>query len=170
MVTPGKNDETSATTFTTPSDLEIVARRVVNAPRQLVWDAHTDPRHVPRWMTGPADWSMPVCEIDLRVGGEWHWVWRGPDGSQMEMRGVYREITPPERLVNTESWGGDWPETINTLILSEQNGRTTIVSKVLYPSREALDRAVQTGMKEGWSESYDRLDQYLSTIARPAAG
>jgi len=153
------------TMFTTPSDLEIVATRVFDAPRKLVWECWTNPEHVPHWMTGPEGMTMPVCEIDLRVGGEWHFMWRQPNGTEMEMRGVYREIVPPERLVNTESWGGDWPETLNTLVLTEEGGRTMTVCTVLYPSQEARDRALGTGMKEGWSESYDRLDEYLPTVA-----
>lgn len=153
------------TTFTTPSDREVVATRVVNAPRTLVWEAWTNPEHVPHWMTGPEGMTMPVCEIDLRVGGEWHFVWRQPDGSEMEMRGVYREIVPPERLVNTESWGGDWPETLNTLVLTEEDGKTTMVCTVLYPSKEARDKALATGMKEGWAQSYDRLDEHLRAHA-----
>ena len=153
------------TTFTTPSDREIVATRVVDAPRRLVWEALTSPEHVPHWMLGPEGWTMPVCEIDLRVGGEWHFVWRQPDGSEMEMRGVYREIVPPGRLINTESWGGDWPETLNTLVLSEEDGKTTITCRILYPSKEARDAALQTGMKEGVSASYDRLAEYLRTMA-----
>lgn len=153
------------TTFTTPSDREVVATRVINAPRTLVWEAWTNPEHVPHWMTGPEGMTMPVCEIDLRVGGEWHFVWRQPDGSEMEMRGVYREIVPPERLVNTESWGGDWPETLNTLVLTEEDGKTTMVCTVLYPSKEARDKALATGMKEGWAQSYDRLDEHLRAHA-----
>ena len=119
-------DSAGATAFTTPSDREIVATRVVKAPRRLVFEAWTDPRHLPHWMLGPQGWTMPVCEIDLRPGGAWHFVWRRSDGTEMAMRGVYQEIVPPERLVCTESWGGDWPETLNTLILSEENGKTTI--------------------------------------------
>jgi uncharacterized protein YndB with AHSA1/START domain len=153
------------TTFATPSEREIVATRVVDAPRGVVWECWTNPEHVPHWMLGPEGWTMPVCEIDLRVGGEWHFVWRKPDGAEMEMRGVYREIAPPERLVNTESWGGDWPETVNTLVLTEEAGRTKMVCTVLYPSKEARERAMGTGMKEGWSESYDHLDEYLRTLA-----
>ena len=107
---------------------------------------------------------MPVCEIDLRPGGAWHFVWRRSDGTEMEMRGVYREITPPERLVSTESGGGDWPETLNTLILSEEDGKTTISERVLYPSKEARDAALKTGMKEGSSESFDRLNDYLREL------
>jgi uncharacterized protein YndB with AHSA1/START domain len=153
------------TTFTTPSDREIAMTRVVDAPRGLVWEAHTNPEHLPQWMLGPEGWTMPVCEIDLRPGGGWHFVWRGADGAEMEMRGEYREITPPERLVSTESWGADWPETLNTLVLTEEDGKTTITSTVLYPSKEARDAALQTGMKEGASQSFDRLAEYLRTIA-----
>jgi uncharacterized protein YndB with AHSA1/START domain len=155
----------SATAFTTPSDREIVMKRVFDAPRRLVFEAWTNPRHLPHWMLGPEGWTMPVCEIDLRPGGAWRFVWRRSDGTEMEMRGVYREITPPERLVNTESWGGDWPETINTLILSEEDGKTTMSQTVLYPSKAARDAAFKTGMKEGASNSFDRLAEYLRTMA-----
>jgi uncharacterized protein YndB with AHSA1/START domain len=114
-----------ATTFTTRSDREIVMTRVFDAPRRLVFEAWTNPKHVPHWLLGPAGWTMPICEIDLRPGGEWHFGWRHADGAEMEMRGVYREIVPPERIVTTESWGGDWPDTVNTVSLSEDDGRTT---------------------------------------------
>src|SRR5437762_1042420 len=82
-------------------------------------------------MLGPGGWTMPVCEIDLRPGGAWHFVWRHSDGTEMEMRGVYREIVPPERIDSAESWGGDWPETLNTLTLSEEGGKTTVTNTVL---------------------------------------
>ncbi|HSB69052.1 MAG TPA: SRPBCC family protein [Candidatus Methylomirabilis sp.] len=154
-----------ATTFTTPSDREVVMRRVVTAPRRLVFEAWTNPEHLRQWMLGPGGWSMPVCEIDLRPGGSWHFVWRRSDGTEMEMRGVYREITPPERLVSTESWGGDWPETLNTLVLSEKDGKATIALTVLYPSQEAREAALKTGMRDGVSESFDRLAEYLRTMA-----
>ena len=153
------------TTFTTPSDREILMTRVFDAPRRLVFQAWTNPEHVPHWMLGPKGWTMPVCEIDPRPGGAWHFVWRHSDGTEMEMRGVYREITPPERLVSTESWGGKWPETLNTLILSEKDGKTTIAQTVLYPSKEARDEALKTGMKEGVNQSFDRLAEYLATTA-----
>lgn len=81
------------------------------------------------------------------------------------MSGLYQEITPPERLVATESWGGDWPETLNTLTLTEEDGKTTITQTVLYPSQEARDAALATGMKEGMSVSFDRLAEHLRTIA-----
>jgi uncharacterized protein YndB with AHSA1/START domain len=157
-------DKVGATTFTTPSDKELVAEREVNAPRRVIWEMMTNPEHVPHWMLGPGDSSMPVCEIDLRPGGAWHFVWREPGEESMEMRGVFREIAPPERLVQTEAWGGDWSETLNTLVLTEKDGRTKITTTVLYPSKEARERAIGTGMKEGWAQSYDRLDRYLREL------
>ena len=150
-----------ALTITAPTDREIVMTRVFDAPRQLVFESWTSPRHLPHWMLGPEGWTMPVCEIDLRPGGAWQFVWRRSDGTGMEMRGSYREIMPPERLVSTESWGGDWPETLNTLVLSERDGKTTIALTILYPSKEARDAALKTGMKEGVSVSFDRLAEYL---------
>jgi uncharacterized protein YndB with AHSA1/START domain len=154
-----------STAFTTPSDREVVMTRVFDAPRSLVWEAWTNPEHVPQWLLGPEGWTMPVCEIDLRPRGEWHFVWRRTDGTEMEMRGEYREVAPPERLISTESWGGDWPETLNTLILTEEDGRTTMTQTVLYPSREARDAALGTGMQDGASQSFDRLAEHLRTMA-----
>jgi uncharacterized protein YndB with AHSA1/START domain len=157
-------DKPYTTTFTTPTDREVVMTRVVNAPRRLVWDAWTNPEHLPQWMTGPEGWTMPVCEIDLRPGGAWHFVWRGSDGSEMEMRGEYREVSPYDKLVSTESWGDPWPETLNTLLLTEKDGKTTISQRILYASKEARDAALQTGMKEGVTQSFDRLNNYLATL------
>jgi uncharacterized protein YndB with AHSA1/START domain len=157
--------ELGTTTFTTPSDREIAMTRVFEAPRSLVWDAHTKPEHLKQWMLGPEGWTMPVCEIDLRPGGAWHVVWRRTDGSELDMRGEYREVSPPERLVSTESWGEDWPETLNTLLLSEEDGKTTLMSTMLYPSQETRDAALETGMKDGATVSFDRLAEYLQTMA-----
>jgi len=158
-------NRSAATTVTTPSDREIVITRVVNAPRRLVFEAYTNPEHLPHWMLGPEGWTMPICEIDLRPGGSWHFVWRRTDGTEMAMRGVYKEIVPPERLVSTEAWGGDWPETLNTLLLSEQDGKTTITHQFRYPSKEARDAALKTGMQDGMIESFDRLARYLATLS-----
>ena len=158
-------NKAGATTFTTPSDREVVMTRVFDAPRRLVWDAWTNPEHLPHWMLGPDGWTMPVCEIDLRPGGSWHFLWRRADGTEMGMRGLYKEVVPPERLVSTESWGGDWPETINTLTLTEEGGKTTVTQRVLYPSKEARDAALKTGMKDGVAASFDRLAAYLRTRA-----
>jgi uncharacterized protein YndB with AHSA1/START domain len=156
---------TNTLQVTTPSDREIVMTRSFDAPRRLVWEAWTNPEYLPHWMLGPEGWTMPVCDLDLRPGGAWHFVWRRSDGTEMEMRGVYREIAAPERLVSTESWGGDWPETLITLTLAERDGKTTITQSILYPSKEARDAALKTGMAEGVSQSFDRLAGYLASIA-----
>jgi uncharacterized protein YndB with AHSA1/START domain len=156
---------TGVTTFTTPTDLEIVATRVFDAPRELVFDAWTSPEHLPNWMLGPTGWTMPVCEIDLRPGGAWRFVWRKDDGSEMAMNGIYDEVVRPERLVHTESWGGDWADTLNTLELTESDGQTTVVMTTLYPSTEARDLALGSGMKEGMNISFGRLDAHLASIS-----
>jgi uncharacterized protein YndB with AHSA1/START domain len=152
-------------TVTIPTEREIVVTRRFDAPRRLLFEAYTQPEHLPHWMLGPPGWTMPVCEVDLRPGGEWHFIWRHSDGKEMEMRGVYREISPPDRLVSTESWGENWPETINTLNLSEQGGKTTLELRITYVSKEARNAALKTGMKEGMSLSFDRLAERLQAIA-----
>ena len=154
----------ATTTYSSPSDREIMATRVFDAPRRLVFDAHTKPEHIRSWMLGPEGWTMPVCEIDLRPGGAWHFVWRRGDGTEMAMHGLYKEIVPPEKIVSTESWGGEWPETTNTVRLSEKDGKTTLTMTILYPSKEARDAALTTGMKEGMGQSYERLAEYLQTL------
>jgi len=162
VVTPGRVGET---TFATPSDREVVITRIVDAPRRLVFEAWTNPEHVPQWLLGPEGWTMPVCEIDLRVGGTWRYVWRKDDGAEMAMSGIYREVVRPERIVSTERWGPEWPETVNTVQLVEAAGRTTITITVLYPSKEARDMALQTGMKEGMNQGFARLDELLGQLA-----
>lgn len=154
----------NATNITTPSDREIVITRTVAAPRRIVFEAYTKPEHVVRWLLGPPGWTMPVCEIDLRPGGEWHYIWRSDDGDELEMRGVYREIVPPEQLVSTQSHG-EMPDSLNTLVLSEENGKTRITQRVLYASRQARDAALKTGMADGLAAGYQRLDEYLATLA-----
>jgi len=155
----------NALAIDTPSDREVLMTRAFDAPRELLWEMWTNPEHVPRWLLGPEGWTMPVCEIDLRPGGAWRFVWRKSEGDEMEMTGVYREIDAPERLVHTESWGGDWPETLNTLVLTEEEGRTTMELTISYPSKDARDAALQTGMSDGASISFDRLDRYLESLS-----
>lgn len=157
-------NQPNTTTYATPTDREVVITRVVDAPRRLVFAAWTDPKYVPRWMVGPEGWTMPVCEIDLRPGGTWHFVWRRTNGSEMAMNGTYKEVDPPERLVSTEKWGPEWPETINTLVLTEQSGGTLMTLTILYPSMEARDAALKTGMKDGTEQSYERLAELLKTL------
>jgi uncharacterized protein YndB with AHSA1/START domain len=151
------------TSYSTPADTQVLITRVVDAPRRIVFDAWTNPRHGPELR--PEGWTMPVCEIDLRPGGSWHYVWRKADGTMMDMRGGYREVSAPERLIWTERWGPEWPETINTLVLTEAGGRTTMSMTIDYPSKEARDAALKSGMKQGTEEGYARLDSLLAALA-----
>ncbi len=155
--------------WTTPSDREIVNTRTFDAPRRLVFAAFTDPAHVPNWLLGPDGWSMPICEIDLRVGGSWRYVWRNDaDGREFDMHGVYREIEWPTRIVNTEVF--EESEAVNTLELTEKNGRTFMVHTMVMPSKQVRDAVLATGMSGGADTSYDRLEIYLgSQSPGPAA-
>ena len=150
---------------TTPTDREIVMTRVFNAPRELVFDAWTKPDLVRRWLLGPPGWTMPVCEIDLRVGGAYRFEWLSQAGTVMGMGGVYREIVIPERILNTQLFDQDWTggETLGTLLLTEHAGKTTLTNKVLYSSREARDAALRTRMAEGVEAGYARLDEILAS-------
>jgi uncharacterized protein YndB with AHSA1/START domain len=144
-----------------PTEREVVMTRVFDAPRRLVFDALTKPELLRRWF-GPRGWSLVVCEADLKVGGAWRWVLRGPDGRDMGMRGVYQEIMPPERLVSTESFD-DYPgESLNTLILSEEDGKTTFTITVRYASQEIRDAVIKSGMEHGAAECYDKLAEMLA--------
>ena len=152
-------------------DRELVLTRVFTAPRTLVFDAFTKPELLQRWY-GARDWTLPVCEIDLRVGGSYHWVMRGPDGTEVHQRGTYQEVSPPERLVSTEQFDGFSevgyrPEdaTTNTMVLTEHDGRTTWTSTVRYPSSAVRAGALQTPMEAGMNESFTRLDEALAPMS-----
>jgi uncharacterized protein YndB with AHSA1/START domain len=152
---------TGVTKFDTPNDLEIVVTRVVAAPRRAVFEAFTVPDRIRQWLLGPPGWTMPVCELDLRVGGAWRYTWRKDDGAEMTLSGTVKEVRPPERMVTTERWGPEWPETLNTLSLAESGGKTTITMTIRYPSKQARDAALATGMKAGMDMSFGRLDEVL---------
>ena len=157
--------------LTTPSDRELAMSRVFDAPRQLVFDAHTKPDLVRQWLLGPPGWAMPVCEMDVRVGGKYRYVWRHDrEGTEMGMGGVYREIVAPERIVNTEKFDESWypGEAVDTLVLVEQRGKTTLTLTVRYQSREARDAVLKSGMESGVAASYDRLAELLAST--PARG
>ena len=150
-----------------PSDREIQVTREFAASRQLVFDAFTKPELVRRWLLGPPGWTMPVCEIDLRVGGAYRYGWRSEkDGAQMAMGGVFREVVPLERLVATEKFDDAWypGEALDTTLFAETRGitRTTIV--ILYESQEARDTARRSGMEHGMAAGYDRLEGLLPTL------
>jgi uncharacterized protein YndB with AHSA1/START domain len=150
--------------LTTRGDREIVMTRTFDAPRNLVFDAFTKPELVRQWLLGPPGWSMPVCEIDLRVGGSYRYVWRKPGVPEMGMGGVYREIVAPEKIVATEKFDQAWypGEAIGTLVFVEQAGKTTVTQTMLYQSQEARDGILKSGMETGVAASYDRLAELLA--------
>jgi uncharacterized protein YndB with AHSA1/START domain len=149
---------------TTPTDREIVMTREFDAPRHLVFDAFSKPELLKRWF-GPRGWSLTVCEVDLRVGGGFRFIMRGPDGQDVGMRGVYKELAPPERSVHMESFD-DYPgESQVTSVMVEQNEKTTLTVTVLYPTKEIRDMVAQSGMEHGAAESYDKLAELLSSLA-----
>jgi uncharacterized protein YndB with AHSA1/START domain len=153
----------------TPTDCEIVLTRVFDAPRKMVFDALTKPELLKRWFA-PHGWSLAVCEVDLKVGGEFHFVMQRPDGGRTGMRGVWREIAPPERLVHTESFD-DFPgESQVTTEFAQQSGKTTLTITALSPSKEVRDAILRAGT-DGMAECYDRLAGILaaSVEARVAA-
>ena len=151
--------------LSTPSDREILVERDFDAPRALVFDAFTRPDLVRRWLLGPDGWTMPVCQIDLRVGGAYRYVWRKEStGAEMGMGGTFREIVPREKLVITEKFDDAWypGEAINTTTFEERSGVTTVRLVVTYESREARDIASRSGMERGMIAGFDRLEQVLA--------
>jgi uncharacterized protein YndB with AHSA1/START domain len=162
--------KTGTLKITTPSDCEIMMTRVLNAPRHLVFDAWTKPELVRRWLGVRAGWWMATCEIDLKVGGVYHFVWRHESkDAVLGVHGVYREIVAPERLVSTESFDDPWfpGESLVTTVLVEQGGETTVTTTLGYESREARDVVLKSGMERGVGESYDALAELLPTLAGP---
>lgn len=146
-------------------DREIVMTRAFAAPRPLVFDAFTKPELLRQWLLGPPGWTMPVCEIDLRVGGRYRYVWVNNDGTEMGMGGVYKEIVVPERIVATELFDQAWypGEGLGTVVLTERAGRTTLTQTLLYESREVRDMVLKSPMESGVNASYDRLEQVLAS-------
>jgi uncharacterized protein YndB with AHSA1/START domain len=150
----------------TSGDRDVVVTRNFDAPRQMVWDAYTKPELLKRWLTGPPGWSFAVCEVDLRVGGKYRWVWRGPDGTEMGMGGVHKEVAPPERLVCTQLFDQDWTggEAVGTMVFTEQDGKTTMTNTIRYATPEARAAVLKTPMEMGMAMGYDRLDDVLATV------
>ncbi len=162
---PASAKASSALIVTLPSDREVLLTRVFQAPRRLVFEALSKPEHVLRWF-GPRFCPIVQCEMEFRAGGEWRYMLAGPGGKQMGMRGVYREIEPPARIVSTESFD-DYPgtETLNSLTIMEENGATTLRVRVLYPSKEVRDAVIASGMEHGAGQTYDRLEEHLEKMA-----
>ena len=163
----------SRVTISTPTDREIVIVRDFGAPREMVWDSMTSPALLRRWLSGPPGWSMGACEGELRAGGPFRWTWRGPSGEEMVMHGVNLEVVLYERIVRTESFEhccDSQPDVnVGTLVLEDLKGdggggsmqKTRLRLSLLYPSKAARDRALESGATAGMAAGYDRLDVLL---------
>jgi uncharacterized protein YndB with AHSA1/START domain len=158
-------------TVTLPNDRDVVVVRTFRAPRSLVFDAWTIPRLVQRWLLGPPGWTMPVCEMDVRVGGQFKWRWRSAEnGAEFGFSGEFREVVRPSRLVHVERYdpgevGGEMGEALVTSVLTEKDGMTTHTMTIRYASKEVRDAALKTGMTDGMEMSYQKLDALLAETA-----
>ena len=156
--------------ITTPSDRELAMIRSFDAPRDLVWDAWTKPELLKQWLGVRGGWTFALCEVDLKVGGKYRYVWRGPSGAEMGMGGVFREVAKPERLVATEKFDESWYEgdAMDTTTFVERGGKTTVTTTVRYASKTVRDAVLKSPMESGVAESYNKLDEVLAS--RPVAG
>ncbi len=160
--------KTGALTLTLPSDREIVMKRVFDAPRELVFEAHSKCEHLGKWW-GPRRYTLSVCEMDFRPGGAYRFVHRDADGADYGFRGEFREIMRPERIVWTfEFEGMPGHVSLQTLTLEEQDGKTKLTATALFDSVEDRDGMLQSGMEEGMAETLDRLAEHLESMAKDA--
>jgi uncharacterized protein YndB with AHSA1/START domain len=156
---------------TLPNDRDVVVVREFNAPRDLVFDAWTKPALVQRWLLGPPGWTMPVCEMDVRPGGQYRWRWRSDEnGAEFGFSGEFREVVRPSRIVHIERYepgdvGGEMGEALVTQELTEAAGITTHKMTIRYESKQVRDAALKTGMTDGMEQSYEKLDEVLSEQA-----
>src|SRR5882757_10021997 len=150
--------------LTTPSDNEIVVTREFDAPRRLIFECLTNPKLLTRWLGVQNGWSMALCEIDLKVGGTYRYEWRGPNGETMKMRGIYREIIRPERIVNTEKFeeSSHPQEAIDTTVLIDDGRQTTMTLTIRYDSKEIRDAMLKSPMERGMAAGYQKLDELLA--------
>ena len=160
----------NALTVTTPSDREIAMTRVFDAPRDLVFEAHSSCEHLSRWW-GPRGYEVVGCEVDFRPGGAWRVVHRNPDGEEFAFRGEYREIVRPERIVWTfEFEGMPGNVSIETMSFEEHDGKTTLTSTTVFDSTEQRDAMLESGMESGAAEAMEQLDEYLEVLKGRGAG
>lgn len=153
-----------------PSDREVRVQRSFDAPAQLVWQAYSQPELMRRWLSGMPGWSMPVCEMDVRVGGKYRWRWRSDDGAhEFGFSGEFLEVAPYSRLAHTQDYdAGDMnydmgkEPTVVTVTFSEVNGMTSVTTTIRFASQEDRDAAFSTGMTDGMEMNYKVLDQVLA--------
>jgi uncharacterized protein YndB with AHSA1/START domain len=145
-------DTVGETSFDALAERELEVTRTFEAPREVVWEAWTTCEHVPAW-SGPAGWELASCEMDVRPGGTYRFVFKGPGDLDVPSAGAYLEVVEPERLVTTQAYDGV-NEITNTLELAEEGGRTRMSYRVEYPSAEIRDAALAPNMKEGMALGY----------------
>ncbi len=153
---------------TLPADNQILITREFDAPRRLVWRTYTEPELIKRWWAGEKG-TVTSVEVDLRVGGSWRYVMTANGGFEVAFHGVYKEIAAPERMVNTEAFEGipdpDGNAALNTVTLTEKDGRTYLEVLVECRDREGRDAIINSGMESGMQESYDALEQVAVSLA-----
>jgi len=155
--------------MTLPSSTEIAIARTFDAPRDRVFDAHTKPEMLKRWL-GATGWVLAECEVELAVGGAWRYVWHGPNAAAMEMRGVYREVKAPERLVSTQTFtecdvaAKAKREVLTSTVFRESEGCTTVALTMKYPTQDIRDEMASCGMQRGMEQGYEKLDEYLASL------
>ncbi|HMM79412.1 MAG TPA: SRPBCC family protein [Pyrinomonadaceae bacterium] len=155
-----------------PSDTEVLVKRSFDAPAELVWRAYMEPELLRRWCGGHAGWSMPVCEMDMRVGGRYQWRWRNDeDGMEFGFTGEVMEVVPHSKIVHTQAFdpgnmgitmGGE--PSIITVTFDEVNGVTNVSTSIKYASKADRDEAFATGMTEGMEMNYKQLDEVLAAM------
>jgi uncharacterized protein YndB with AHSA1/START domain len=154
----------------TPSDREVQVKRGFDAPAKLVWQAYSEPDLMRRWLQGPPGWSMPICEMDVRVGGKYRWRWRNEEGGQeFGFSGELLEVAPHSRIVHTQHFdAGDLNESMGsepyvvTVTFHEANGITNVTTTIKFASKADRDAAVSTGMTDGMEMNYKVLDGVLA--------
>jgi uncharacterized protein YndB with AHSA1/START domain len=159
---------TGTLTVETPTDNEIVMTRRFDAPRELVYEAMTNPEHIRRWY-GWSTWTMTVCEADFRPGGRYRFVTRGPEGQEVPFTGECLEAVRPERVVYTEIYDvepfNQGEPAVITTTFEEEEGRTKVTITSRFADKTVRDAVLETGMEHGAAHSYDRLAELLRTLS-----
>jgi uncharacterized protein YndB with AHSA1/START domain len=155
--------------ITTPSDTEVEITRIFDAPRDLVFEAHTSCEHLSHWW-GPRRYEVADCEIDFRPGGTWRMVHRAA-GEEHTFRGEYRDIVRPERITWTFEWMGlPGHVSVDTVTFEDRDGKTLLTTRSVFDSKEDRDGMLRSGMETGLAETWERLDDYLEAMASTQAG
>ena len=160
-----EQQQAQTATVTTPTDREIHVERVFDAPRDRVFAAFTDPELIPEWW-GPRETTTVVAQMEVRTGGSWRFVSRNADGSETGFRGTYREVIPPERIVQTFEWEGmPGHVSVETATFEDLGDRTKVTTTTLFHTPEERDGMLASGMERGMNETYARLDELLARLA-----